>query len=139
MTCDALDDAGLTSWCFKCLKLIATGDEGRPLNQVVIASLGTLIGVGARPWSISMPRQDALPPTLAPRLISREAAAAYVCVSPNTFDLMVVDGLMPKPRLLGGTRIGWDVRELDAAVDALPHRDEGLVDAGGSNEWDHVK
>jgi hypothetical protein len=36
-----------------------------------------------------MTRQVALPPTLAPRLINREAAAAYVCVSPNTFDEMV--------------------------------------------------
>ena len=35
-----------------------------------------------------MSRQAALPPTLAPRLINREAAAAYVNVSPNTFDEM---------------------------------------------------
>jgi hypothetical protein len=47
----------------------------------------TLAGV-ARP---------ALPPTLPPRLICREDAAAYVCVSPNTFDAMVADGRMPNP------------------------------------------
>jgi predicted DNA-binding transcriptional regulator AlpA len=57
---------------------------------------------------------------LPPRLVSREAAAAYVCVSPNTFDKMVDDGRMPRPRLLGGKRRAWDVRALDAAVDQLP-------------------
>jgi predicted DNA-binding transcriptional regulator AlpA len=67
-----------------------------------------------------MPRQTALPPTLAPRLVSREAAAAYVCVSPNTFDTMVEDGRMPRPKLLSGRRRAWDVRALDAAVDQLP-------------------
>jgi predicted DNA-binding transcriptional regulator AlpA len=67
-----------------------------------------------------MTRQAALPPTLAPRLIGREAAAAYVCVSPTTFDRMILDGRMPRPRRLYGRRIAWDVRELDAAVDVLP-------------------
>jgi predicted DNA-binding transcriptional regulator AlpA len=76
-----------------------------------------------------MPKQAALPPTLPPRLISREAAAAYVCVSPNTFDEMVTDGRMPKAKTIWGTRKGWDVRQLDAAVDALPHDGEKLAAA----------
>jgi predicted DNA-binding transcriptional regulator AlpA len=67
-----------------------------------------------------MPRQTALPATLPPRLVSREAAAAYVCVSPNTFDTMVEDGRMPRPKLLGEKRRAWDVRALDVAVDHLP-------------------
>lgn len=67
-----------------------------------------------------MARQIALPPTLAPRLISREAAAAYVCVSPNTFDAMVKAGTMPPARKLTGKRHAWDVRSLDAAIDNLP-------------------
>jgi predicted DNA-binding transcriptional regulator AlpA len=67
-----------------------------------------------------VPRQASLPPSLAPRLVSREAAAAYVCVSPNTFDEMVRDGRMPRPRLLGERRRAWDVRALDDAVDQLP-------------------
>ena len=67
-----------------------------------------------------MTRPVALPPTLPPRLIGREAAAAYVCVSPNTFDRMVDDDLMPRPKRLSDRRIAWDVRELDAAVDRLP-------------------
>jgi predicted DNA-binding transcriptional regulator AlpA len=71
-----------------------------------------------------MPRQAALPPSLAPRLVAREAAAAYVSVSPNMFDQMVNDGRMPRPKILGGRRIAWDVRALDQAVDALPVRDD---------------
>ena len=67
-----------------------------------------------------MARQNALPPTLAPRLIAREAAAAYVSVSPGTFDEMVADGRMPRPRRLSNRRKAWDVRLLDAAVDNLP-------------------
>jgi len=74
-----------------------------------------------------MPRQVALPPTLPPRLIAREAAAAYVCVSPNTFDDLVDRKVMPKARRLGDKRLAWDVRELDAAADALPH--DGKTDA----------
>ena len=75
-----------------------------------------------------MPRQSALPPTLAPRLISRSAAAAYVDVSPTLFDEMVKDGRMPRPKLLGGRRKAWDVRALDVAVDALP------VEANDNND-----
>lgn len=67
-----------------------------------------------------MPRQTALPPSLAPRLISREAAAAYICVSPNTFDAMVKNGQMPRARLFGKRRRAWDVRQLDIAIDELP-------------------
>ena len=33
---------------------------------------------------------------------------------------MVEDGRMPRPKLLGGRRIAWDVRELDLAIDRLP-------------------
>lgn len=67
-----------------------------------------------------MPRATALPSNLPPRLIAREAAAAYVSVSPNMFDQMVDDGRMPGAKRLGSRRIAWDVRELDVAVDHLP-------------------
>jgi excisionase family DNA binding protein len=82
-----------------------------------------------------MPRQSALPPTLAPRLVTREAAAAYVCVSPNTFDKMVDDGRMPRPRLLGGKRRAWDIRALDLAIDRLPIDGD---DAGIDETWGDV-
>ena len=81
-----------------------------------------------------MTRQVALPPTLAPRLISREAAAAYVCVSPNTFDALVDDGRMPRPKRLGDRRKAWDVRELDAAIDRLPAESGGP----GDDTWSDV-
>ena len=79
-----------------------------------------------------MARQNALPPTLAPRLIGREAAAAYVNVSPTTFDEMVRDGRMPRSKRLAGRRRAWDVRALDAAVDDLD-------DCNNDNDtWDNV-
>jgi len=69
-------------------------------------------------------RQVALPPTLAPRLIGREAAAAYACLSPTKFDELVKDGLLPKARQLTPYRKAWDVKELDAHIDQLPHEGE---------------
>jgi predicted DNA-binding transcriptional regulator AlpA len=80
-----------------------------------------------------MARHNALPPTLAPRLIGREAAAAYVNISPTTFDEMVKDGTMPRPKRLKGRRKAWDVRSLDAAVDALP-----VEDKDNNDTWDNV-
>ncbi len=77
-----------------------------------------------------MPKQVALPSTLPPRLIGREAAAAYVNVAPNTYDKLEGQGLMPKPTSSPGCRRKlYDVRELDIAVDALPHDGEELVSA----------
>jgi predicted DNA-binding transcriptional regulator AlpA len=82
-----------------------------------------------------MPRQTALPPSLAPRLIGREAAAAYVCVSPTTFDELVSEGRMPRPRLLGKRRRAWDVRALDLAIDQLPVDGD---DVGIDETWSDV-
>ena len=82
-----------------------------------------------------MPRQTALPPSLAPRLIGRAAGAAYVCVSPNTFDEMVKDGRMPRPKLLGNRRRAWDLRALDLAIDRLPVEGD---DAGIDETWSDV-
>ena len=81
-----------------------------------------------------MSRQVALPPTLAPRLINREAAAAYVNVSPTTFDEMVIARTMPPPKLLTGRRKAWDVRALDRAIDNLPTAGIVLAD----DTWDDV-
>ncbi|MEA2977876.1 MAG: hypothetical protein QOF19_3396 [Alphaproteobacteria bacterium] len=67
-----------------------------------------------------MAQHTALPMSLPPRLISREAAAAYVNVSPTTFDQLVADGRMPQPKMLGRRRLAWDVKELDRFIDALP-------------------
>jgi predicted DNA-binding transcriptional regulator AlpA len=67
-----------------------------------------------------MARHAALPPTLPRRLISREAAAAYLSVAPGTFDKMVEVGRMPRAKRLSEGRVAWDVRALDQAVDSLP-------------------
>lgn len=69
---------------------------------------------------IFVARQTALPPTLPPRLIGREAAAAYLSVSSTIFDEMVRDGRMPRPKKLGERRLAWDVRAIDRAIDLLP-------------------
>jgi predicted DNA-binding transcriptional regulator AlpA len=82
-----------------------------------------------------MPRQTALPRSLSPRLITREAAAAYICVSPNTFDQMVRVGRMPQPKLLGPGRRAWDLREMDLAIDLLPSVGN---DPGVDETWSDV-
>ena len=91
-----------------------------------------------RPAGIA--RQAALPPMLPPRLIHRDAAAAYVGVSPNTFDKMIVDGLMPAPRRLTERRLAWDVRQLDAAIDRLPIDSGSDADTDEHNDhrWDDI-
>lgn len=68
-----------------------------------------------------MARQAALPPTLPPRLISRETAAAYLSVAPGTFDKMVQEGRMPRGKRVSEGRVAWDVRSLDEAIDLLPN------------------
>lgn len=81
-----------------------------------------------------------LPPTLPPRLISRDAAAAYVSVSPNTFGKMIADGLMPKPRQLTERRLAWDVQQLDAAIDRLPVDGDADTDTDTTTDhtWDDI-
>jgi predicted DNA-binding transcriptional regulator AlpA len=81
-----------------------------------------------------MARLHALPPMLAPRLLSRLAASEYACVSPNTFDKMVAAGALPRPRKLVGKRKAWDVRELDQSIDALPHDGIEISDDDGWEE-----
>ena len=83
-------------------------------------------------------RPATLPPTLPPRLISRDAAAAYVGVSPNTFDKMIADGLMPNPRQLTERRLAWDVRQLDAAIDRLPVDGGADTDTTTDHSWDDI-
>ena len=67
-----------------------------------------------------MARHAALPPTLPPRLICREAAAAYIGVAPGTFDKLVREGGMPRAKRVSEGRLAWDVRSLDVAIDLLP-------------------
>lgn len=79
------------------------------------------------------PRHNALPPSLPPRGLRREAAAAYVGISPRKFDEMVCDGRMPEAKRIDSARV-WDIRQLDAAFDRLP---DGLGTApeDGPEPW----
>ena len=83
-------------------------------------------------------RLDVLPPPCV-RLLSRVQAAALCGVSPNTFDRMVGEGIMPGPKRVFG-RVLWDLVALNAAIDALfgdgdQSTDQDTADDGG---WDEV-
>lgn len=57
-------------------------------------------------------------PFTAARGMSRIEAARYIGVSPGTFDRLVEEGVMPKPKRLRA-RLVYDRLELDAAFDAI--------------------
>jgi predicted DNA-binding transcriptional regulator AlpA len=68
-------------------------------------------------------RQPRHIPEAAPRrMLSREEAAVYTGVSASLFDQMVADGRMPKPTRIN-SRVLWDIKKLDAAIDALDTSD----------------
>lgn len=78
-----------------------------------------------------MPR-EAVVDSLAwpPRGLSREQAARHVGVGTTKFDEMVADGLMPKPKRVGG-RVIWDRIAIEAAFTDLP-------DDGAANPLDRL-
>lgn len=57
---------------------------------------------------------------ITPRLLRRERAAAYLDMSPPSFDKLVKDGVLPAPKRLHSFKV-WDRDELDALADALQH------------------
>ena len=59
------------------------------------------------------------PLSYPPRGLSREESARYVGVAASTFDAMVADRKMPRPKRVGG-RIIWDRIALDMAFADLP-------------------
>ena len=70
-----------------------------------------------------------LPPSLAPRGLSRVQAAEYTGIGATKFDEMVSDGRMPKPKRIDGRTV-WDRIKLDDAFAAL--------DDDNANEWDRL-
>jgi len=76
-------------------------------------------------------RTELLPPTLAPRGLSRTEAAAYIGVSASLFDMMVNDGRMPGPKRINARTV-WDRKRLDVAFEALPD------DNNDSNPWNEM-
>ena len=63
-------------------------------------------------------REFVLPPSLPPRGLRREEAAAYIGVSASKFDEMVADRRMPRPKRIDARRV-WDRLKLDEAFAAL--------------------
>ncbi len=57
---------------------------------------------------------------IAPRLLRRARAAAYLDMSPTCFDKLVKDGLLPAPKKLHSFKM-WDRDDLDALADSLQH------------------
>lgn len=70
------------------------------------------------------------PLNFPPRGLDRMEAAGYIGVSPNTFDKLVAEGKMPKPRRPVDRRVVWDRYALDEAFDQLPQ------DGEAENAWD---
>lgn len=72
-----------------------------------------------------------LPPSLAPRGLSRVQSAEYIGVGPTKFDEMVADGRMPRPTRIDGRNV-WDRVKLDEAFAALAE------DLAAINAWDRL-
>jgi hypothetical protein len=68
-----------------------------------------------------MTRRADILPSLPPRGLCREVAAAYVGVGVTLFDRMVADGRMPQPKVANGRNV-WDRLALDVAFEGLPER-----------------
>jgi len=69
-------------------------------------------------------------PFECPRGLNRAEAARYVGVSPGTFDKLVFDGLMPKPKRVRA-RLIFDRNALDLAFSALGEDGESKNDFDG--------
>jgi len=75
------------------------------------------------PRSVRTPERVERPPLpFAPKGLSRLEAARYVGVSTTTFDEMVRERLMPRPKAVG-TRVLWDRAQIDLFFEALPERE----------------
>ena len=73
----------------------------------------------------------ALPDQETPRLMGRRRAAAYVGLSPNSFDAEVSNGTFPAPVSLSCRRRLWDRVALDRRLDQL----SGLAPSSNSAKW----
>lgn len=57
------------------------------------------------------------------RGLQRQEAAAYIGVSPNTFERLVNEGRMPKAKRIYSRKV-WDRYELDSAFEMLESGDD---------------
>jgi hypothetical protein len=86
-------------------------------EQIIFFLDGSCVRRGTRPGDLAMAAEIVQIPYR--RGLSRKQAAIYVGVSPSLFDEMVRDGRMPPPKRINARTV-WDVRQIDAAFDALP-------------------
>ena len=70
-----------------------------------------------------------------PRGLSREVAASYIGIGATLFDALVVDGRMPRPKLINSRKV-WDRQELDIAFNKLPNGEQPDDEA---NPFDGVR
>jgi len=63
----------------------------------------------------------------APRGMNREEAARWVGFGTTTFDEMVADGRMPKPKRVKNRKV-WDRYALDIAFSELPEEGGNEID-----------
>lgn len=61
--------------------------------------------------------------TLEPAFLNKPSAAAFLALSESTFEQLVREGDLPKPRALSARRVGWLVRELREWAEARPVSD----------------
>jgi hypothetical protein len=73
-------------------------------------------------------RRDRLPRGLTPRLLSRDAAAAYCGLSADTFEAVI----LVQPISLSARRRLWDIRALDRWLDQQSGIAEPYIPAA---EW----
>ena len=102
-----------------------------PVLGFVPSSLSGILGAPETQTNRPMPKRPAiLPPTLAPRGLSRTEAAAYIGVSPTLFDHLVRDRRMPPPKRINARTV-WDRKKLDRAFELIPDGDHS-----DHNPWD---
>lgn len=58
--------------------------------------------------------------TIAPRIVAKELAAQLLSLSVKTFERLVQQGELPKPRQISAGRVGWLVSELDVWAEKRP-------------------
>lgn len=102
-----------------------------PVLGFVLPSLSGILAASETQTHRPMPKRPAiLPPTLAPRGLSRTEAAAYIGVSPTLFDHLVRDRRMPPPKRINARTV-WDRKKLDRAFELIPDGDNS-----DHNPWD---
>lgn len=74
----------------------------------------------------------------APIGLAREEAAGFVGVSPNTFDRMVDDGLMPPARRVYGRKV-WDADECLSYFRRLPYDSPPVHPADAPSPYARVR